>query len=289
MTKLTTWLWVTSAEDQKQAEHQNPQTSIIVRDVLPLRVAATPIRLDVRWWRSTNAVWQPPSFFSSCLEPTLRGNEKKAAEQKKVVSNVLHGPEEQRWSRSGWGPLCFFWHGADGIARPVPGKCCRTAPSVHSTDRCSQNPETSSTRVWITPLKDEIPSDPSDHTHISVICVEDLPTVSPGRCADVHAPRASFRVVFNCLHSAAQWSSHVSKTERYWDRMSASVLLNKVNVSILPVGSFGSGRGFITGPYISPWVPLAPNAWAGCSLTRNKTDVHLQTGVCTQASTLRIT
>lgn len=69
--------------------------------------------------------------------------------------------------------------------------------------RCGHNPETSSTQGRVGPLKDEIPSDPSDPTITSVICVEDLPTVSPGCRAHVHTPR-------------------------YWDRS-----LSKVNVLTL--------------------------------------------------------
>lgn len=103
------------------AEQQNPQITSGVSDVPPWRLAPALSRLDVRWWRSNKAVWQLLSFFSSCLEPTLRGtNEKLAGEQKRSHHTAATAQRAR----------CFFWHGADGSAQVAPGKCHISTPRM---------------------------------------------------------------------------------------------------------------------------------------------------------------
>lgn len=109
-------------------------------------------------------------------------------------------------------------------------------------DRCSQNPETSSTRGWRTRSRQILLT-----TQIFLLFVWKIYLQFRQDAAQTCTLLGPLSGLYFTVFILP-----LSDPQRYWDRMSASVLLNKVNVSILPVGSFRSGRGFVTGPYISP-------------------------------------
>lgn len=215
-------LLLQKAENGRAAKSQ---ISSGVSDVPPRKLAATLSRLDARWWRSNKAVWQLLSFFSSCLESTLRGTNEKLAGEQKRSRHTAAGAQ-----RAGGGepPSNASFDMLDRSAQAGPGKCHISTLRMHASP-IGCHPTLGSCSGQIV-LQNDV-SSRSEDRNIYVMVNTDDHTYSPhpGRCAwwpwwahtvytcmllSIIQGCNLLSLPFNCLfHSAMQCFCSVSKTE----------------------------------------------------------------------------